>query len=827
MAIVATASFQVHAQTLPSTPDAQSSSRATDSRRTAPAAQGVTVVPGISLGTLWDSNVFATRDATRSDVLTSIAPFIDVRGRGDAGSFDVEAGGTATRYRTYTHENSNDLYLDASGTLKTGSHGSVFGGLGYARRHEDRMSPDNVFGTEPTVYTDRHGHAGIRQTWGGFSLRLGGTVNRLRFHDVPDASGALINNHDRDRNVIGLGSRLGYRLFGDTDLFVQATRDRRQYLLPMDDYGYRRDSHGDGWALGLARGGRGSVRGEIYVGHRVQRYDDPRLPDVSIPTVGANLDWTVSGTTRFGAFAERSIEETTIPGASAYVDTVGGVNLKRTLGPRLSAKAQLVFTRSDFRGIARRDDLGQASVGLSYRLASHLYLDADYRLQQRHSNVTVAQYDRNQVYVGLRLDGDRPRKSDMQAGTAPSIMGPPAPGGLYAGLGVGYEVLDTHVTSPRGEHGFDGGDFGAGGAAGSVFAGYGWMLGRTYLGLEAGFADSDADWRHVKSPTSRLYDVKQHRGGSIGLRVGRALPGQSLVYVSVGRERMIFDSAYTSDTGLAYDQRDTLYGTRYGVGLDLALGRHGFVRASYDIVHYAGYDIAYDTGVDRFASNTGLFQMGLGWRLGATERSTTSRREMASGFYVGAQGGDERLDSRMNAVHRQSGPPSVTDFSADFANHGKMFGAFAGYGHAFGWLYAGLELEADAGNTRWIHVKDPGGRDFSVASKGDTGASLRLGYVTRDGAVIYLRGGPVQGRFNTKYVKGGSSDTWIDREDTIGGVRYGVGIAAPLGEATFLRFDYTTTRYAGMSFITTQSQADEVGLVHHQHLFRIGVGMRF
>jgi hypothetical protein len=827
MAIVATASFQVHAQTLPSTPDAQSSSRATDSRRTAPAAQGVTVVPGISLGTMWDSNVFATRDATRSDVLTSIAPFINVRGRGDAGSFDVEAGGTATRYRTYTHENSNDFYLDVSGDLKTGKHGSVFGGAGYARRHEDRTSPDNVYGIEPTVYTDTHAHGGIRQGWGRFTLRLGGTVNRLRFHDVPDASGALINNHDRDRNVIGFGSRLSYRLSGETDLFVQATRDRRQYLMSVDDYGYRRDSRGYGWALGLARGGRGKVSGEFYLGRRVQRYDDPRLPDVSVPAFGARLDWKVNPQTTFGAFVERSIEETTLPGASAYVDTVAGVHARRQLGDRLSAKAELVFTRSDFRGDARRDDFGMASVGLSYRMAKHLYLDADYRQQQRHSDVTIAQYDRNQVYVGLRLDGARERSSDAKQTVAPSIMGPPAPGGLYAGLGVGYEVLDTHETSPRGEHGFDGGDFGAGGAAGSVFAGYGWMLGRTYLGLEAGFADSDAGWRHVKSPTSRIFSVKQHRGGSVSLRLGRALPGQSLAYVSVGRQRMRFDSAYTSDTGIAYDQRDTLYGTRYGVGLDLALGRHGFVRASYDIVHYPGYDVAYDTGVDRFASDSGLFQMGLGWRLGAAERSTTLRRERASGFYVGVQGGDDRLDSRMNAVHRQSGPPSVTDFSADFGNHGKAFGAFAGYGHAFGWLYAGVELESDVSNTRWFHVKDPGGRDFSVASKGDYGASLRLGYVTRDGAVIYLRGGRVQGRFNTKYVKGNNSDTWIDREDTIGGVRYGVGMSTPLGEATFLRFDYTTTRYAGMSFITTQSQADEIGLVHHQHLFRLGVGMRF
>lgn len=821
-------SNKVSAQTLPATPDAQTQVALSEAgKHPDQAARGITVVPGLSLGSMWDSNVFATRDATRSDLLFSIAPLLDVRGRGDAGSFDVEAGGTATRYQTYTRENSDDYFLDVSGNLKTGKRGSVFGGIGYSRRHEDRTSPDNVFGTRPTFYGDAHAHAGISQGWGKFTLRAGSTYNRLRFKDVPDASGGIINNQDRDRNVIGLGARLAYRLSANTDLFVQGTRDRRQYRMPVDDYGYRRDSRGDGWAVGLAFGSRGSVRGEAYLGHRAQHYDDPRLPDVGIPTVGVNLDWTLPRDIAIGAFVERSIEETTLPGASAYVDTVTGVYARRQLSPRLSAKAEVAFTRSDFRGVTRRDDLGQASLGFSYRLANHLYLDADYRQQQRHSDATVAQYFRNQVYLGLRLDGAKPRAPDAKQSAAPSIMGPPAPGGLYAGLGVGYEVLDTYVTSPRGEHGFDGGDFGAGGPAGSVFAGYGWMLGRTYLGLEAEASNSDADWFHVKSPDSRIYSVQQGRTHALELRLGRALPGQSLAYVSIGRQRTRLDSSYTSDTGLAFDQEDNRYGTRYGVGLDLAVSAHAFLRTRYDIVRYAGYDVTYDTGVDRFSSHSGRFQLGLGWRFSAADRTVGSRRASASGFYVGAQGGDDRLDSRMNATHRQSGPPSITDFRADFGNHGKSYGAFAGYGHAFGWLYAGVELEADAGNTGWFHVKDPGGRDFSVEARGDYGAALRLGYITREGAVIYVRGDRVRGRFNTKYVKGGNADAWIDREDTIDGVRYGFGVATPLGEATFLRFEFATTRYAGMSFTTTQSQADDVALVHHQHLFRIGLGMRF
>lgn len=831
LAMAGGANSVVFAQTLPAAGKAVPDDGTRTAQNAAPdeseAGQWV-VVPALSTGLTYDSNVFATPDQPRGDLFLTVTPSLMLRKQGDGRRFAVEAVGTAARYRNNSRENSRDFRLDASGSQRINAYGNVFGGLGVSRAHEDRTSPDDVFGTRPTVFTDAHAHAGITQRWSSLSLRTGATYDHLLFRNVPNADGGVINNRDRNRDVLGVGLRIGYALSPRTDLFVQGTLDRRRYEHTLDDYGYRRSSQGDSWVVGLARRGSAPLTGEIYLGERAQRYDDPRLPDVSLPTAGANLQWTTPDRTSVSAFYERSIQETTLPGASSYVDSTVGVRADRPLGGRLSTHASLSFTRSDFRGIVRRDDIFDAGVGLSYRLARHVRLDADYRLLQRHSDLREADYYRHEVYLGVRMDGGA-APLDHADGSAMATDAPApadAPSGFYIGTALGYDVLDTRVAGIRGEHGTYRGDFAGRGRATTLFAGYGHAFGRLYLGVEADGTRSHAGWNHDKSPDSRVYlaDLKHDEG--LALQAGYVLPDAGLAFASIGRRRATFETSYTPESTVTYLQRDRRMGTSYGVGLDTPLSAHLFLRARYDITRYGYYDVDYDEGIDRFAGSVGRFQLGLGWRLGGVDATTPSTSD-ADGFYAGAQAGDDRSGSLLDAVHRQAGPPAVTEFRSDFGGRGNDAGAFTGYGHSFGGLYTGVEIEGDASRTGWYQAKLPNGRQFSVETRGSYGAAVRLGYQARSGALVYLRAGRVRGRFHTRYVKGNNTDTWVARDDSRAGTRLGVGMEAPLTASTFLRLDYTTTRYAAIAFSTTQGSADDLRFSNRQNLFRIGLGVRF
>lgn len=797
-----------------------------DAAEPAPGAtSGWRVSPTLLLGLGYDSNLFATPGRPDDDAFLAFTPSLRLDRDWNRASARIDASLTQTRYLQAGREDSLDYRLGASGDFRYSGTTRFFGGLSLARKHEDRTSPDDVFGVEPTIYREGNAHFGLARRSGKWSLRTGGTVQALAFRDVRDEAGLLINNADRDRAVYGLGLRVGRALRPDLDLFVQATLDERRYRGEADDAGFDRDSTGHGLVFGLAKRGAGRLEGEAYVGWIGQRYQDPALEDVSVPTAGMRLSWQRPSGLQLSAALERAIYETTIPGASAYLDTSLDLRASRWFDDRFFAHAGLVLAYSEFQGIDRADQVLVPSVGVAYRLSRRFRLEADYRLLQRRSDLADAEYDRHSLLLGLRFDpGGAPlaRKDD----SAP-VPGPGGPGGAYAGAALGHEVLNTRVTGSRGEHGDYLGEFSGDGGTAMAYLGWGHSFGRLYVAAELDTVGTDSGWRHDKVPDSRYFAAASGRAEGATAWLGYVLAGQGVASLGIGRRQAAFDSAYVTDEGVATNHDDRAWATTQSLALEVPLTGHLFARARYEVAPYAGYEVTYeDPASDRFSGSQGRFEIGLGWRF-RQQAVLVEQDRWPGGFYAGLQAGDDRGWSSTDAVMRQSGAPQETFFQADFGGRGLDLGAFAGYGRHWGAFYAGIELEADASDSLWEHLRLPQGRQFSVEARSSDGASLRLGYATRGGALLYLRGGVVRGRFVTLYQKGQDPDAWIDRDDTLSGTRIGLGIEAPISRRLFIRLDYTSTTYESVGFTTTHQRADELSFRNRQHLARLGLGVRF
>lgn len=59
------------------------------------------------------------------------------------------------------------------------------------------------------------------------------------------------------------------------------------------------------------------------------------------------------------------------------------------------------YTRDDFQGTSRTDNVYGAGVGVSYLLNRNLTLDANYRFTKRDSDDDTAEFDRNIVLFGI------------------------------------------------------------------------------------------------------------------------------------------------------------------------------------------------------------------------------------------------------------------------------------------------------------------------------------------------------------------------------------------------------------------------------------------
>lgn len=354
--------------------------------------------PDILLSQYWDDNIFATGTAREEDWVTVIAPSLAIRSRWDRHELKFKLDADLARYAENESENSNDYRAAAEGRYDLGEQTNAFAGVLYARDHEERSSPDDVAGFEPTRYTELRAYGGAAHDVGDLGLRAGATVKRLNFDDTASNLG-LIDNDDRDRNEYTPGVRISYRLQPELVGYVKGVADLRHYDADLDAFGFDRDSKGYRVGVGLEYRLPGRFRADAFVGHMRQSYDDPQFDSPSAMAFSGSVSWNATTSTSVFGWVDRSIEETTLFASPAYRYTGAGVGVDHYLRGDLVLSGRASWANSDFYQSTRSDDEFDLGVSLKYFLTRQYYVAADYRFQHRDSTIPVVEYDRNQVFV--------------------------------------------------------------------------------------------------------------------------------------------------------------------------------------------------------------------------------------------------------------------------------------------------------------------------------------------------------------------------------------------------------------------------------------------
>ena len=139
------------------------------------------------------------------------------------------------------------------------------------------------------------------------SVRIGGTFDHYDYDNVAQVGGGTINNDDRDRDVATIGTRVGHSISKTDELFGMFSYDSRDYRLPVDDFGFQKDSNGVRFSGGWHHEISSTLDGEVYAGGIYQRYSDPRFDTVFVPDFGGRLTWTGIPNTTITTKLERTI----------------------------------------------------------------------------------------------------------------------------------------------------------------------------------------------------------------------------------------------------------------------------------------------------------------------------------------------------------------------------------------------------------------------------------------------------------------------------------------------------------------------------------------
>lgn len=358
--------------------------------------------PSLELTPTWDSNIFSTTSNRKSDLVMIISPEIAVRSNWRRHELNFGARADIGRYIKNGNENYEDASIVANGRLDVRRDEFAFAGVRWAPRHEDRGSPDAVFGIRPTKFWGYEGLVGYQRRFNRVTARAQVFYRYLDYRDTPVLGGAIINNDDRDRHELTGTGRVAVRLSPRFQVFGEGNYYYVNYANPLDDALLDRDNHGFGINGGVIIELGSKLFGEVFAGFRRQTYEDALLSTISGVSGGVLLTWNPTGLTTVKGTLVRSIEQTTLVGASGFFSTQARVSVDHELRRNIILSAFASFQQDDYQGISRDDKWYRAGVHARYLLNRYFRGTLGYEFTHRQSNIGNQSFTRHLLIVSIK-----------------------------------------------------------------------------------------------------------------------------------------------------------------------------------------------------------------------------------------------------------------------------------------------------------------------------------------------------------------------------------------------------------------------------------------
>lgn len=361
------------------------------------------VYPEASVTGTYNDNIYATNTGETDDFITTLATGVSVQSSWSRHALNLNAGLEQLLYADNSDEDRLNWNVGGDGRVDITRDTSFSAGLSYAQLHEDRGEANAVgLAAEPTEYSVFRANAALDHRFNRVTTRLGATYADYDYDSVPLIGGGTLNQDDRDREQFEQSLRLGYNVSPDTNVYVQGTLNQRKYDQQPPAVPLNRDSDGYSIVGGSEFRLSNLAQGGVYIGYQEQEYDDPTLPDISGLSYGASVDWFVTPLTTVRFEAAATIEETTTPGASGYMDQSVGLRVDHELMRNVILGAHAGYANLDYEGVGRSDDVIRAGLGVDYLLNRNFSIGVGYDFTDRDSNVGGFDYTRNQIGLTLR-----------------------------------------------------------------------------------------------------------------------------------------------------------------------------------------------------------------------------------------------------------------------------------------------------------------------------------------------------------------------------------------------------------------------------------------
>jgi hypothetical protein len=355
--------------------------------------------PTVGVKERYQSNIFRTDNNEESDFITSVQPGFLLKSDWAVHALDITALGDLGYYADNTSENYQDYRLGAKGRFDI-MHDTYFTGkLTHDHLHENRGSPNNLGGADPTEFDRTVIGAGFTRELG--LLKLYADVDNEEWSY--DENSSLPGQRDRDRSQQNYKAKLAYELSPDYEAYVSyAFRDRQ---FDSNTSGVSADSKAHEIIAGTDIYLTGTMRADIYGGYTRQTYDQSNIDTLDFINYGGSLNWSLTPITSLQADVYRDVRPSITGTTTDYVETSFGAQLAHALRDNWIADARLRYVNDEFFDTTganvREDDVYLAGLGMDYLLDRGLAVRGTYDLFTRDSDQVGQDFVDHTVGVSL------------------------------------------------------------------------------------------------------------------------------------------------------------------------------------------------------------------------------------------------------------------------------------------------------------------------------------------------------------------------------------------------------------------------------------------
>lgn len=365
--------------------------------------------PKLTAGLRFDSNVYATPTAARSDWALVLLPELTIQyGKPVPGygkrpqpfSYEFNLGADIYRFREFGNQNRTDAWAKFRSHWDISHEWQFDTSLEAARRHlkpGDPSAPVNA--ASPIPYNDLRASATLTRTLGRVGVALNGAVRNLSYGNVESFGGDVLDQSARDGTIYSTYIKPFYEFSPDYRGFVRLSANSRNYAGTGT---LNRDSSGYDIRAGLDFAVTPLVFGSVEAGWLSQSYDNPLIRPLEGFVFKGEATWLMTTLMTAKFAAGRRIGETVSPDYTSRVETAYEAQLDYEALRNLIVSAGAKYSRDDFQGgLPRQDDVTKYSFGLDYFMNRHLRLGARYDFISRDSTVPIYTYDKHVVMFNV------------------------------------------------------------------------------------------------------------------------------------------------------------------------------------------------------------------------------------------------------------------------------------------------------------------------------------------------------------------------------------------------------------------------------------------